>query len=536
MQSVLGSRESTVTPGVMEVRRDMATRSKQASQSESPERVSALRGASIGLGGAVVQSAALIAPAVGATAGFVFVASESGFASPFVMVVGMVFSLCLAVIIGEFARKLPAAGSFYTYVTHAFGPRVGFVAGVTLFGGYLLFLPFQLAFFGSFVSDYLVGQGVHIAWQWFAVALMCFSVVLTVSGLTPSLRLGLFFLAFEVAVFGLIALIVIFSGGANGLSLKPFDPSESALGFSGIIYGLVFSIFAFVGFESATTLGEEAHEPRRTIPRAVLVTTLAIGAFYTLLMYAGVVGFGLTSKGLTALQSDATPFDTLARTFSGRLLGTLSIIAVITSFIALNIVTINASSRMIFSMGRDRMLPRWFDHVNTRGAPERAILAMGVTFLAVTLILGSIYSPSDLASWAAYLATLFLIAAYALLGVGVVKFYREQHRDEFSLWRHVAIPIAGLVGIGIVTYGNVHPTPPSPLRYFIWATLATIVVAALVAIYLKRRNPQRLVEAGQLFAAATPEEADVRKDVPPYVPEHAEGGRASVSAGRGSRE
>src|SRR5512133_808956 len=103
-------------------------------------RISALRGGSTGIGGAVVQSAALIAPAAGATAGFVFIASESGFASPFAMVVGMIFSLCLAVIIGEFARKLPAAGSFYNYLTHAFGPKVGFVKGRMLFGAYVLLL------------------------------------------------------------------------------------------------------------------------------------------------------------------------------------------------------------------------------------------------------------------------------------------------------------------------------------------------------------------------------------------------------------
>jgi amino acid transporter len=492
--------------------------------------VSVLRGGSTGLGGAVVQSAALIAPAAGATAGFVFIASESGFASPFSMVVGMIFSLCLAVIIGEFARKLPAAGSFYNYLTHAFGPKVGFVTGVMLFGAYVLLLPFQMSFFSTFTSDYLAGQGVHIAWQWFAAALVVFSMILTVAGLLPSLRVGLIFLAFEIVVFGLIALIIVFNGGADGLTLKPFDPSESLLGFSGIIYGLVFAIFAFVGFESATTLGEEAHEPRRTIPRAVLVTTLVIGIFYTLLLYSGVVGFGLTPKGLSSLQNDGTPFDTLARSFSGPFLGTLSILAVMTSFIALNIVTVNAASRMIFSMGRDRMLPRWFDHVNGRGAPDRAVVAVVVVMLAVTLILGSIYTPSDLASWGAYIATLFFIAAYGLLGVGVIKYYWEQHRDEFSLWRHLVIPIAGLVGVGVVTYGNVHPTPPSPLRWFIWATVATIGVSSVIAYYLERRNPQRLVEAGQLFASATPEEADVRPDVEPYIPKHGGRGAGPASA------
>ena len=141
------------------------------------------------------------------------------------------------------------------------------------------------------------------------------------------LRVGLFFLAFEVIVFGLIALIILANGGAGGLSGKPFDPSNSLLGFNGIIYGLVFSIFAFVGFESATTLGEEARDARQTIPRAVLLTTLVIGLFYTLLIYSGVIGFGLTPKGLAQMQSDSTPFQTLSHRFSGPPLPTLSVIA-----------------------------------------------------------------------------------------------------------------------------------------------------------------------------------------------------------------
>lgn len=486
------------------------------------ERTSTLSGGSIGLSGAVVQSAALIAPAVGATAGFVFIAGQSGFAAPFAMVAGMLISLCVAVVIGDYARKIPAAGSFYNYLTAAFGSKTGFVTGFMLFGAYALLLPFQLAFFGNYASSYFDAHGLHVAWQWWALALILVTTTLCVLGLSPSLKVGLIGLTFEVLVFGTVALIVLIKGGDGGLSLKPFDPSESALGFSGIIYGLVFSIFAFVGFESSTTLGEEVHEPRRTIPRAVLVTTLVIGCFYTLLMYVGVIGFGITPSGLEALQSDGAPFNTLAESFAGTWLSTLVTISVMTSFLALNIVTVTAAARMVYSMGRDRMLPAVLAHVNARRSPDLAALAVGAFGLVVTLIFGSIYSAEEAATWGSYIATLFFIVAYALLIVGVVKLYWTEYRDEFSIARHVIVPVAGIVGVGIVAYGNVHPLPPSPLRYFIWATVAVAVLAALVSIWLERRDPEKLVTAGQLFAAATPEEGDVRDDVPPFLPDQKE--------------
>ena len=330
----------------------------------------------------MVQSAALIGPAVGATVGLVFIASETGIASPFAMVVGMLFSLCLAVVIGEFARKLPAAGSFYTYLTQAFGPKAGFLTGVLLFGAYILLLPFQLSFFGTFLSDYLATQGVTIGWQVLAAALILLTTLLGVAGIAPTLRVGLFALAFEIVVFSIIAIVILVKGGADGLSLEPFNPANSFDGFSGVIYGLVFAIFAFVGFESATTLGEEAQEPHRTIPKAVLITTLAIGLFYTLLIYTGVVGFGIDGKGLHALQNDTAPFNTLADTFVGSWLATLSTLAVVSSLIALNIVTVSAAARMVFAMGRDRMLPSWFAAINARQAPARAVLAVGAFAVA----------------------------------------------------------------------------------------------------------------------------------------------------------
>jgi amino acid transporter len=429
----------------------------------SPQRVSALRGGSVGIGGAVVQSAALIGPGAGATVGLVFVGSQTGFASPFAMVIGMIFSLCLAVVIGEFARKLPAAGSFYTYLSQAFGAKTGFVTGVLLFGAYLLLLPFQLAFFGTFVSSYLDSQSVHLAWQWPAIALILLTTGLGIAGIAPTLRAGLIALAFEIVVFSVIAIAILIKGGDSGLSLKPFDPSQSFDGFSGVL-------------------------------------------FYTLLIYSGVVGFGLNARGLHQLQTDSAPFNTLAGNFVGSWLATLSTLAVISSFIALNIVTVSAASRMIFAMGRDRLMPSFFHKVNARHAPGRAVLAVSSFAIAVTLILGSAYAPGDLASWAAYIATLFFIAAYGLLVVGVTRFYLRQYRDEFSIVRHGVIPLAGLIGVGIVTYGNVHPRPPSPLRYFIWATIAVIVIATLIAIWLENRNPRLLVEAGQLFASAAPDE------------------------------
>ena len=144
------------------------------------------------------------------------------------------------------------------------------------------------------------------------------------------------------------------------------------------------------------------------------MTTLGIGSFYVLLIYAGVVGFGLTQHGLEALQNNGAPFSALAERFVGTWLGTLATIAVMTSFVSLNIVTVNAGSRMIYSLGRDAVLPRWFDHVNLRKSPDRSALSVGLVGIVLTLVVGSTNTPANTAEWASYLATLFFIVAYAI--------------------------------------------------------------------------------------------------------------------------
>jgi hypothetical protein len=124
----------------------------------------------------------------------------------------------------------------------------------------------------------------------------------------------------------------------------------------------------------------------------------------------------------------------------------------------------------------------------------------------MTLIPSAIWGTSNIAAWAGFLLTLYFIGAYAILTVGLPPLYRRVYRDEWSYWKHVVIPLITLAGLGLVTYGNVYPLPPSPLRYFIWATLATAVIATVIANILHRRKPEVLAEAGKIFAGLAEEE------------------------------
>jgi amino acid transporter len=468
--------------------------------------VTQLKSGSVGFGGAVVQAAANAAPALGLTAGLVFLAPLAAVASPFAMLVGALIALCLALVIAEFARKLPTAGAFYTYIVTAIGGRAGFVAGVLLFAAYLAVLPFQAAFFANFSSSYFATLGIHTGWVVWVVAMFVLSTGLAVAGISRSLKVGLIALAFEILVFSVLSIAILVQSGRHGLSPTPFDPSRAPGGVHGSILAIVYGIFAFAGFESATTLGEEASKPKKTIPRAVIGTVVVLGIYYVVATYAGVVGFGTSAAGVKALTGSATPYNDLARQYVGSAMSTLVTLAVVSSLVGVNIVSVNAGARMFFAMGRDRLLPSFFGRASGRQTPGIAALCIGVGALVMTLISSAIWGTSHTAAWAGFLLTLYFIGAYAVLTVGLPLLYRRVYRDEWSYLKHAVIPLITLAGLGLVTYGNVYPLPPPPLRYFIWATLATAVIATVIANILHSRKPEVLEEAGKIFGGLAEEE------------------------------
>lgn len=453
----------------------------------------------IGLPAVTAQSAALIGPAAGSVAGLAFIVGYSGGATPLAFLIGLVVCVCIALVIGEYARRLPSAGSFYTYLTRTFGPKTGFVTGVALFGAYLLLFPFQLDFFGNFVSSLLADSGVHIAWWVFSAALIILSTTLGVLGVKPSLRTGLIGLGIEMLILTIFALVIIFQGGAAGNTLQPFNPSSSLQGNSGLLTAVVYTIFAFVGFESATTLGDEAREPRRTIPRAVMLTTLVVGIFFVVVSYAVTIGYGVSPKNARALASAGTPFNTLADRFGDGTLSLFVNLAVVSSFAALNIVTVVAVSRIFWKMGRDGLLPAAFGQLNARQSPHVACLFSGTLALVASIVFGLIYGPLNFASWLSYFATLFFIAAYLLISGGLTRFIWRDHRSEFNWAKHALLPLISIAAMIWVLWGNVHPYPPEPLRWFIYATVGVLVVSTLVAHWLARNRPAAMERAGMLL-------------------------------------
>src|SRR6476620_6093562 len=124
---------------------------------------------------------------------------------------------------------------------------------------------------------------------------------------------------------------------------------------------MIFAFLAFAGFESAAPLAEEARNPQRTVPRAIVLATLCIGVFYVFCSYAAVAGWGATR--MASFSGDANPWGTMAKQAWGAN-SVIIIFAILNSGLANAVAGVNAASRALFAMSREGALPRPLAHIH----------------------------------------------------------------------------------------------------------------------------------------------------------------------------
>lgn len=463
-----------------------------------------LRRNALGLGGAVIMSAALMGPAVSVYFNPQVVAINAGAATPFVFVLALGVMLVLASSIMAMARKFPGAGSFYTYVSRGIGARSGFVTGGLMFVAYGLLVPAELALIGTYSEGVLASYGIHISWIIISAVFLVLMVFLSFRGITGSIKTAAVLFIVEVAVIVVLSSIVLAQGGANGLTLEPLSPASSPNGLSGLALGMVFGILSFVGFEAATTLGEEVRNPRRNVPRGIFWSLLLVGAIYLFTTYAEMVGFG--TNNVDKLVADLAPFNTLASTYAPWL-ELLVGLAGVSSIFAVTMNANNGVVRILFAMGREGMLPPALGKVHSvHRTPSNAIWLQAIVAVVFTFGMGLLAGPFNAYIYLGSILTLAIIPVYILTNVACMRYFNGPGRAERSIWTHVILPVLGILLLAIPIYGQVYPAPAAPLNTFPYLVLGLIAIMAIIAVVLGRRRPDLLERAGAVLATGSTDE------------------------------
>ena len=464
---------------------------------------------------AVITSLAVVTPTGGIFFLTIPAAANAGKALAFAFLVAFVAVLLIVNAIYRFAQKVAHAGSFFAFVQAALGPRFGFLAGWLFLAFYPLVQVFSLVIFGAFVSQILAQ---HASWNvdWWIIAVIGLAFIWSLSllGIKLSIRTDLALLVFEAAVLGALALTILVDGGAHGVwHPEVFNPSGIAAG--GIALAVVFGIQCFTGFEAASYLGEEARDPRRTIPRGMIVTTVIAGVAFIVFAYVASIGWGVND--MFKYGQNPAPWDVLGTKYWNS--GSTVVVDVAAAIAALagGMASQNGAARMLYALGRESLLPRALGHTNRRfGTPDVALTTLLLAAVGIGVGLGEYYDPLTAFSLLGLIVTFSALGVYFLAQVACIVFF--WRRREFHVLWHGVVPVGAMGVIVYLFIKSAFPTPPHPLNLALWIAIVWAVVGVVNVVGLSAFAPQRFQRIREIIVEDEPGEYLVAEGASTAVP------------------
>lgn len=289
-------------------------------------------------------------------------------------------------------------------------------------------------------------------------------------------------LGFELLSIALVLLLCVAVLVRQGLAVDVAAFRPAAVSFADLNGALLIGILSFAGFETAAGLGDEAKDPLRTIPRALLLTPALTGLFFVVCAYVLVLGFHRYDVDVAGSNA---PLDVLADRIERPGLGILISFGASISLFACTVATLVAVSRVAFSLARQGALPAFFGAVNPRHfLPRNAVFTAVAVVLGLGIVMALRAKPMDIYDWFGTFATFGFASAYLLTCVGTPLFLRRQGALRK---RHVAASVAAVAVLLYVLGSSVYPAPAAPLNLLPWIFLA--LLAAGVAFSWNFRRP-----------------------------------------------
>ncbi len=430
------------------------------------------------------------------------IASVAGFSTPLSVLLGTIGAVCLGYVISLFARRYAGAGAMYEYLVHGAHPGVG-VFGAGIYGMGILFLGGGGVFIanGFLAQAFLADIHIHVTWWIPSIVILGIAVGLNHVGVRVAIQGVLALAAISMIPFLILAITIIAKGGANGNTLAVFGTSHSSV--NDVFHGILFAVTLFIGFEAAASIGEEAREPRKAIPIALIGSVALAGLFYLLVTYAGAIGFGVKGSA-TLWPADASPMGTLAQHYVGHWLSVLIDLVVMLDSISVALAFTVAGSRVFFALGRDGLLPTFTKRVSRYNTPlggNMIILGAGAVAIilgGVTTLGNSVKLPNNIEAFqiSAGVGSFLIEAVYAMLALAAFRIIWSSWTGIGRLWRLV-VAIVGLATPVLAYYGSLHPFPPYPGDLSLIIAGACAVIAGVWFLYLQTRRPERVANAAR---------------------------------------
>jgi amino acid transporter len=401
---------------------------------------------------------------------------------------GTVMLLFVAINLNQFASRFAGSGSMYQYICKGLGNVTGGLGGWALIWSYLGISIAGATGFTIFAQTLLTMVGVNCP------AIPLFVLCVGVSGFCAWKNVALsakVMLVLEGVSMALITLLCLIALGFHGFTVDKVQFAPSTFSVSSLGLGVVVAVFSLVGFESATAFGDEARNPLKSIPTAVLLSLTISGVFFVFVTYVEVLATHGNTPTLDALSA---PLNTIAGLVHMPWLAAPLSACAMMSFFALNLSCLNAGSRVIYIMGQQGLFPKFTadtHHVNE--TPHVAVLIMGaLSFGLPTFCALKGMAVGDMFNDAGTMAAFGFIVAYILVTIAAPLYVKSLGQLKPM---HMIIAAASLILLLVPTIGSVYPVPAAPVRYFPYMFAAYFVIGG---VWIGVQN-QRLLIASRGF-------------------------------------
>lgn len=386
----------------------------------------------LSLGSVVLFGIAYMAPII-VLGTFGILADTTGGLVPAAYVAASVAMLFTAFSYARMAAAFPVAGSAYSYVRKAINPELGFLAGWAVLLDYL-FLPMAIWLIGA---AYLHSAFPAVPQAVWVLAFIGVTTVINVVGLRLAKNVnGVLMLVQFLVLLAFVVLCVhyVLGDASKPLwSLAPFLKEGMQLPL--IMSGAAIACYSFLGFDAVSTLTEETRDPRRTIPRAILLITLIGGLIFIAASYF----VQLAHPSIEFQSADSAAYE-IARNIGGDLFVSIFLIGLIVGQFTSGLSAQASASRLLFAMGRDGVLPQsLFGRLSERfGTPVGSILLCGV--VALLALRMDVTTSTSFINFGAFLA-------FTLVNLSVIFHYwlNGERRGPRELVQFLLFPLVGMV-------------------------------------------------------------------------------------------
>lgn len=409
---------------------------------------------------------------------FVFPGLAAGRAGPAAAAsyaIGGVIALLVALPASELATAMPRSGGGYYFISRALGTMAGAMVGISLWLGLVFASAFYLVGFGSYAGAVLAEVGITVTEQLSVALAVVFGVALTGLSLTGTENAA----KLQNYVVGLLLVILtvfLSYGTLNALGLfGNVTPPENFAPFGTFpiltTTALVFT--SYLGFAQIATVAGEVKNPGKTLPLAMVGSVVIVGVFYVVTIFVATSAMG----SATLAQFEETAMVEVAKTFFG-LPGAVAILfAGLLATLSSANASIMSSSRALFALSRDDLLPHRFARVNLKyGTPHIALLSAGGP--AVLLI------ATGQTAILAEVASFLHLIMYGLMCVALIAMRRsspEWYDPDFTVPGYPVVPALG----AIASFGLIAFMQPASQ---IIGTIVMLAAAGWYAYYARDVN------------------------------------------------